>query len=363
MRFLIFHHFIIERGGGERVIKELSKLPGDKLIVTSFYIPEKTYEAFKDLKIICLDKFISKICEKSRILKVLVAFIFFKYFLRKFSKYFERNFDVAIFSGFYSIYYAPYLRIKKVYYIQAEPLFMVFERIGYKSLFFKILKPLIQIISRLEEYSLKSFDLIVSNSKYTRTIFSKYRLMANKVIYPPVETRKFKYSNKKEFFLFVGRLYPHKRIIPVVKVFIKIKDEQLKIVGMGPLADVIRKVSEEYKNIEYLGVVDERKLTELFSRCKAVIYIPEKEHFGLVPVEANASGKPAIVNNEGGIVETIIPGKTGIIIKKPYEKNLEKVIRKFDEFKFDPRVCIKNARKFDAKNFRKKFERVLLNLT
>lgn len=359
MNFLVFHDFLIEKGGGEKVIEEILKLPGKKLLITSFYIPEKTFSSFKKVKVISLDRLFSKIFTKNRFMKVLIALLFFKFFLRKFSDRLEKKFKVGVFSGFYSIYFAPYLKIKKIYYVQAEPLFMVFRRRGYRSLAIKIFRFLLNIISREERNSLLSFDLIISNSKYTKSIFSKYGIFAEKVVYPPVDTKKFKHTKKAQYFLYVGRLYPHKRVDLVARVFSKIKNERLKIAGTGPLAKIIETYQNIYKNIKYLGFVSEKKLVELFSKCKAVIYIPEKEHFGMVPVEANASGKPAIISDEGGIVETIIPGKTGIVIKKPYERNLEKVVREFGKYKFDPKLCIKHASKFDRKVFRKKFERIL----
>lgn len=359
MRVVIFHDFLIERGGGERVIGEIANLPfKKKIVVSTFFIPEKTYPLFKDIKIISLDKLLSNILTRSKFLKVLIAILFFKYFLRKFSKYFDENFDIAIFSGFYSIYFAPYLKIKKICYIQSEPLFMVFSRISYKSVF-NLLRPFLSKLFNLEKKSYSNIDLIIANSEYTRSLFFQYGINIQEVIYPPVNTKKFKCSNSKDYFLFVGRLYKHKRVDTIARVFNKISGEKLKIVGSGPLSRYIKKVAGNSKNIEYLGSVDDKTLIDLYSKCKAVIYITEKEPFGIVPVEANASGKPAIVSNEGGLTEAILPMKTGIAINEPYDKNLEIIIKNFDKFKFSSKECRKYSSKFDRTNFRKKIIKVL----
>ena len=61
-----------------------------------------------------------------------------------------------------------------------------------------------------------------------------------------------------------------------------------------------------HANIEFLGWVDDASLAELYSRCEALI-LPEEENFGIVPLEAQASGRPVIAYGRGGALETVVP--------------------------------------------------------
>ena len=59
--------------------------------------------------------------------------------------------------------------------------------------------------------------------------------------------------------------------------------------------------------------ISSEKKEELLSRCLCVMYTPEDEHFGIVPLEAMAAGKPVLACRSGGPVESIVDGVTGIL--------------------------------------------------
>jgi len=68
-----------------------------------------------------------------------------------------------------------------------------------------------------------------------------------------------------------------------------------------------------HANIEFLGWVDDASLAELYSRCEALI-LPGEEDFGIVPLEAQASGRPVIAYGRGGALETVVPLESAILI-------------------------------------------------
>jgi len=72
-----------------------------------------------------------------------------------------------------------------------------------------------------------------------------------------------------------------------------------------------------------------------------------------------ASGKPCVAVNEGGFRESIIHGKTGLLISKPYVKNFVSAIKNFDRYEFDPKECRKRAKLFSEENFIKRMKKVI----
>jgi len=91
-------------------------------------------------------------------------------------------------------------------------------------------------------------------------------------------------------------------------------DKKLIVASGGECEVEIRKQAAGFSNITVLGWVDNEKMYDLVGRCIAGIYIPIDEDFGMTPVEGMAAGKPSIGVSEGGLKETIIPGKTGVLI-------------------------------------------------
>ena len=115
-------------------------------------------------------------------------------------------------------------------------------------------------------------------------------------------------------------------------------------------------------NVTYRGTVTDKELAELYSHAKAVIQSHPHEDFGIVPVEAMASGKPCLAINSDGFKETIVQGKTGILVDPPYIENLAKAIKGFDSKTFNPLDCQAQARKFSKKSFMEKINQIVTGL-
>jgi glycosyltransferase involved in cell wall biosynthesis len=178
---------------------------------------------------------------------------------------------------------------------------------------------------------------------------NKYYNADSRVIYPPVNVEKFHISNERgDYFFMVGRLVSYKRFDLAVKVFNKL-GYKLKIAGVGPEMNRLRKMANS--NIEFLGLVSDEELANKYASCKAIIF-PQEEDFGIVPLEAMASGRPVIAFNSGGAQETVIPGKTGVFFNEQSEKSLDEAIRNFEAMKFNPHDCRERAEQFDISKFK-----------
>jgi len=206
----------------------------------------------------------------------------------------------------------------------------------------------------------KSFDKITANSKNVAKRIKDFYGLDVEVTYHPIDAKKYKYAEPEDYYFAPGRFVKEKRIDLIIKAFKKMPDKKLIISGDGPERERLHKLAEGCKNIEFVGVVDSKKMVELYSKCIATIYMPINEDYGLVPIESMASGKPCIAANEGGPKETIIDGKTGFLIE-PTEENIIKYVKMMskDLAKSMKDDCIKRAREFDVDIFIKKIKEII----
>jgi len=355
----IFHDSLTIKGGADRVIIELANhLDAD--LITSGFNPE--LKKWVDIKTKVID-----------IGNISIKYIFMIGYnieapLRFFLNRRKFDYDIYIFSLFSSIFAARPNKLNILFCHTPNRILYDLRkiRIDRANIINKILyKIYIKILYSKDQNIIKNnIQKIISISKNVQTRVKKYYNQKAEVIYPPIDTKKFKFKKFGDFYLAVSRLIPEKRIDLVTKAFIKLPDERLIIVGDGPEKKKILKIIKNNKNIELLSNVDDRKLKELYSTCLATIYMPFDEDFGLVPLEGMASGKACIAANEGGCKETIINGKTGFLIEAT-EKDIVNVIKKFNLKKAEQMKedCIKQSKKFDTKNYIKNWKRVIQNAT
>jgi glycosyltransferase involved in cell wall biosynthesis len=208
----------------------------------------------------------------------------------------------------------------------------------------------------------KYVDVWVCNSVNTQNRIKKYYGKDATVVHPPVDISKHAEKKSEGFWLSVNRLTINKRIELQMKAFSKLPDEKLIIVGSYEKG---AKQFEDYKrrielikpaNVEIMSWVDYATLVSLYDTSKGFITTAKDEDFGMTPIEAMASGKPVIAPNEGGYKETVIDGKTGILIDDINEDKIIKAIETISsELRNNPQkykdLCLDQSKKFDVKVF------------
>jgi glycosyltransferase involved in cell wall biosynthesis len=129
------------------------------------------------------------------------------------------------------------------------------------------------------------------------------------VIHPPVAVERFspRSGPPDDFYLMVGGFVPYKREDLAIAAF-RETGRPLWIAGDGPTRASLERQAPD--NVRFLGRVDDPTLADLYARCRALIY-PQEEDFGIVPVEAQAAGRPVIALGAGGATETVVPLDTG----------------------------------------------------
>ena len=219
-----------------------------------------------------------------------------------------------------------------------------------------LIAPLMTYLRKLDYIDAQRPDILVANSKNVQKRIEKYYKRKSIVIYPPVKLPKSENkTTSKNYYLFFSSLVKQKGAELAVKTFNSLK-KPLVVVGTGPRKTYLKKLAKD--NIKFKGFIPERDKGKIYAGAKALVYCSIEEDFGMVPVEAMAHGVPVIAYKSGGVSETIVDGKTGLLFNKHSIEDLQRVIAKFEGMKFSSSACKNQAKQFSEKIFIKS----LLNL-
>jgi glycosyltransferase involved in cell wall biosynthesis len=123
----------------------------------------------------------------------------------------------------------------------------------------------------------------------------------------------------------------------------------IKVVGSGPEAERLKTL---YGDAQFMGRVSDSELAALYSSALAVV-IPNIEEFGITAVEAQAAGRPVVAAAAGGVLETVVPGKTGVLVTPGDIDELARVLHETDFDGFDPNAIKANAGAFSRQTFQR----------
>jgi glycosyltransferase involved in cell wall biosynthesis len=189
-----------------------------------------------------------------------------------------------------------------------------------------------KIVRAIDRSVIKEIESIVANSANTRSRLVKYFGRNDaKVLHGGIDYQLYKNRGDDRFFFYPSRMSPNKQQHIAIEAFVRFrkmikKGKQYKLVLAGPVStdkfyaeycERVQSFAARVGNVEILTAVSDAKIKDLYSRCTAVLYPPINEDYGLVPLEAMASGKPVIAKNEGGPRETIEEKKTGFLVNDP----------------------------------------------
>jgi len=350
MKLAIVHDFLNQFGGAERVVETLHEVFPDAPIFTSIYDKKNMPDQFRNMNI--KTSFMQRFPGVMKHYKPYLAF-----YPYAFESMQLKNYDVILSS---SSSFAKGIKKRPdslhICYCN-NPMRFVWRYNDYiKSesapALVKYFLPL--YLNRLKMWDIRTsatVDYFIANSmNVARRIIESYGREST-VIYPPVDTSKFHISqNVGDYYLVVSRLKPYKRIDLVVNAFNQLK-KPLKIVGSGDFEQKLKSMAG--KNVQFLGNINDKELAEVYSKSKALIF-PGEEDFGLVPVEAMASGRPVIAYGKGGALETVVEGLSGVFFYEPSADSLIDAVEKFEASSFDPKSITDHAKSFDKENFKTK---------
>jgi glycosyltransferase involved in cell wall biosynthesis len=248
-----------------------------------------------------------------------------------------------------------------------------------------VLPVLLNRLRTWDTVSTHRVDHLVANSRFVAQRIARYYRREATVIHPPVDTAWFTPVPgagagpvpMRNFYLMVTALVPNKRVDLAIEAFNHLR-RPLKIIGSGPLETPLRRLAGP--TIEMLGWCSDEVLRQAYATCKAVVF-PSQEDFGIVPLEANAAGRPVIALAQGGSLETVVPANTdgqawrplqalpheravpptGVFFFQPSAPALAEAVRFFEahEAVFDPTALRQHALPFDRQRFKQRMSQFL----
>lgn len=197
---------------------------------------------------------------------------------------------------------------------------------------------------------------VLANSRFVADRVRRHWRRDAAVVPPPVDLERFQPSGRPDagYYLLVGAFVAYKREDVAVEAFAR-TGRRLLVVGDGPRRRRI--ASRAPANVEFLGWVDDERLARLYADCRAVVH-PHVEDAGIVPLEAQAAGRPVVALGRGGATETVLPlggaeTPTGVWFDRQDAAALAAAVARLEENldAFDPAAIRRHAERFGIPRF------------
>lgn len=203
-------------------------------------------------------------------------------------------------------------------------------------------------------------DRYLANSELVARRIRRYWGQASTVVYPPVDCERLSADRRPtdpDLFLTFNRLVRHKRTREIVKAFADLPDKRLVVGGDGPELETLRKIAPS--NVEVRGYLDEDDKRDLLSEAAALVFNAVNEDFGLIPVEAFASGTPVVGVSDGFTAYQIADGVNGVLYPDHSADAVRHGVERFvsDGVRMDGRSLEQFASHFSTDRFKRQVRR------
>jgi glycosyltransferase involved in cell wall biosynthesis len=212
------------------------------------------------------------------------------------------------------------------------------------------------LLGRLREIDRKfalRVDRWIANSTAVRDRISLYYDVRTpiEVVHPPIDVESFHADPARgDFWLFVGRLSAYKRADVAIRAFNEL-GMRLMVVGEGRERGALERIAGE--NVAFTGRADDATVKDLLAAARGLVF-PSEDDFGLVCVEALASGAPVVALAAGGIVDIVRDGEEGALVEVPEARAFAEAVLRVERTRFEPKALRDSARRFDVSRFRER---------
>ncbi|MCA9373475.1 glycosyltransferase [Candidatus Woesebacteria bacterium] len=360
LKVALVHDYLAEYGGAERVLEALHALYPEAPVYTAFTDPDRLgvqWQRFKDWDI--RTSWLTKIPLHKKLFSPLRIFA-----PQFFSAFDLSEYDLVISST--NAYFAKAVKVRDgathLCYCHTPSRSLW----GYTTMTDWKKNPLIRVAGELINHYLRVIDVAVARERVTRFIansqetarrIEKFYRLPSTVVFPPIVVPSTPPADTdRAYFLYINRLAYAKHPELAVAACCKL-NLPLKVVGTGKMLDQLKQMAGP--TVEFLGFVPDDQLADLYAGAQALLYPVEDEDFGMVPVEAMAHGTPVIAHASGGPLETVVPGKTGLLFESLTKEGLIDAIKDFSKQSFSNRAIWQHAQHFSQLEFNRKMKQII----
>src|SRR5688572_14407362 len=207
-----------------------------------------------------------------------------------------------------------------------------------------IYRPVLARLARWDAATATRVHRFAANSAHVAGRIRRYYNRVATIVYPPVDTVFYHPTDvpSGSHFLVVSALVPYKHIEVAIAACARV-GARLRIVGDGP--DRRRLEAGAGSHVEFLGRLSDEAIRDEYRRALAVL-LPGEEDFGIVPVEAQACGRPVVALGRGGALETVTDGDTGVLVDEPGAAPLAAALERVARIQFDSARIRAHAERF-----------------
>ncbi len=358
MKIALVHDYLVQYGGAERVLSAFTEIFPEAPIYTLLHDSRAVHGAFDDAR-------------------VYTSFLQGIPFIRRMHRWFPPLMPPAIEQFDFSMYdvvlsdsssYAKGIltppETLHISYVHTPMRYAwddcqkYAQDFGFPRLVKKFVPFFMNPIRIWDKASADRVDRFLANSDFVARRIRKYYRKEAEVIHPPVDVDRFFVADRQgDYFLMVGRLIAYKRFDIAIRAFNRLK-LPLRIIGRGPEYDRLRKMAGP--TIEFLGRVPDEELPRQYAECRAFVF-PQEEDFGIVAIEAMASGRPVIAFRGGDIEERVEEAVSGVFFDEQTPDAIVAAVQRFETLAFDPGKIREKAIPFDKAVFKRKIREYVEN--
>lgn len=348
MKVAIVHYWLVGMRGGEKVVEALCRMFPDADLFTHVYKPEAMSDVIRSHSV--RTSFVSRLpFAKSRYRSYLP-------FMPLATEQFDlRGYDLVISSesgpakGVIVPPHALHICYCHSPMRYVWNMFHDYRDAGGRMT--KLVMPAVaHYVRNWDAISATRVHLFIANSNNVAARLKTYYGRDSHVIYPPVDVTSFRPVAEDEvgdYWLMVGELVRYKRPDLAVQAFNK-SGRTLVVIGGGEQLHAIRALAGP--TVQVLGPQPFSALVRHYARARALVF-PGEEDFGIVPVEAMASGRPVIAFARGGATESIVDGVTGVLFRDQSVDGINAAVDRCESIAFDPQTLVARAEEFSADRF------------
>ncbi len=352
-RVALVHDFLLDLRGAERVFAAMCGRWPDADVFTAVYDPAGTEGRFEDRRI--HTSFLQRVRPTARTFRPLLPL--YPHAIESFDL---RGYDVIVSS---SSAWAHGVLVEPgavhVCYCHNPFRYAWTEREATLQARTPVLRPALRLLlNRWRQWdwiAAQRVDRYVANSRVTAARVRRYFGRQSDVLYPPVEVERFAPGAVGTHYLVLAELMAHKRIDVAVKAFNRLR-LPLVVVGDGPELRRLRRMAGP--TVTFTGRVSDAEVARRLASCRALV-VTAAEEFGIAAVEAQAAGRPVVALAEGGVRESVLPGRTGVFYADSDPDALAEAVAAFDPLGVDPAECVASARRFNRARFQHELGRIV----